>query len=254
MRYLLFIILTVVAYVCKSADYGLKSSPVVVSWKYKSTPWIDPSGSNTLFAWWVASDVPMGWKVGQTNPWIDRIQGIVLSSPITSVANWPSNTVDGLGFSGVSVVSALTNEQSKINPGSSATFALILTPTRANAGGTDILLSTNINGHLGFNSLFLKNTLQIPSGTAVSGNIVVTTNYDIVGFQNAGTMTWNTNGVQSKTSSIIFGVVNGIGLDFTADSCFKGYIKEFLVWSNSFSATQLANFHKYATNTYLYGP
>src|SRR5437867_7320928 len=85
--------------------------------------WVDPSGSNTLYAWWVAADLPIGTNfIWDSNPWIDRVQNILLQKSGPTGA--PTNDVDGLRLYGNQ--SYLTN--TPLAPGANSTACIIYKP------------------------------------------------------------------------------------------------------------------------------
>lgn len=207
----------------------------------------DPSGSNTLYAWWVASDLAVNNRVNDTNPWIDRVQGILLRNGNTGED--PTNSASGIAFFPGVGTAYLTN--APLAPGSATTICLIVNPAIV-ASGDNALYA---QGGTPFNNIYVRNSrFEYPFNTAISGTIVVGTNYDLVGSQGGGVLTFYTNGVQSATGSTAFGGWRFLGWDGTGDQPYSGYVREVLVWSNAFSSVQLSNVHYYATNTYGYAP
>src|SRR4051812_36818109 len=85
----------------------------------------DPSGSNTLYAWWAVSDLTgTGNLVNNTNPWIDRIKGILLrNSILTGATSGPTNNAAGLDFRDGRL---LTN--APLAAGTNSTICLIIKP------------------------------------------------------------------------------------------------------------------------------
>ncbi len=230
--------------------------------------WTDPSGSNTLYAWWITSDLPVSTTllINDTNPWIDRVAGRLLRA--SNGANTPTN--GSLGVYMGTAFGGLTNTPT--SQGSNSTYCIIFRPTGIAGGGNpatalagpyDLGDATQGATPGGFSIDVPTSVLywgtKFVSGPAISGTLTDNTTYDVIAVQSASSLKINTNGVESASLTKLPPLTGWpwryVGNDYiSAANTFPGYVKEVLIWSNSFSSVQLSNVHYYATNTYQYAP
>lgn len=229
--------------------------------------WVDPSGSNTLYAWWVSSDFAVNLSVNNTNPWIDRVQGRLLRNGNSTT----SATNAALGIYTADASGGLTNAPTA--QGSNSTYCIIFRPLNLSSG--DNTFNTCLSGPYSLGdgtqgstpgSFAIRRSTRVIywgtfniSGQAISSPLANDTTYDLISVQTNSTMVVYTNGTQSASITAMPPLTGWpwfwVGHDTdSAANHFDGYIKEVLIWSNSFSSVQLSNVHFYATNQYSFAP
>jgi hypothetical protein len=245
----LFALLAALAFVTPQAD---GQSPSVLLFGRRASAGVsDPSGANTLYAWWVASDLTLNWNVGNTNAWTDRIKSILLRQSNTS--SYPSNNSSGLEFNGSGVLTNAPTAQ-----GTNSTVAIIFRPRSLNTANGLMSIWTvgnSFNGQLAVRQSNNKFSWY-NSGFNDFGEAVVVSNlYTVTLVQSNTTMHAYTNGVFAGNFSQTPPVTTGwtwrnVADDDTADGNFDGWIRECLIWTNILTSAQIGNVHNYATSTY----
>ncbi len=213
----------------------------------------DPSGANALYAWWVASDLTANSLVGDTNPWIDRIQGVLLRQATANT--YPTNESNGLRFNDFQWLS-----NSVVSPGTNSTLSVIIHPTAFTTQNGDMCIytsSANFVNSLGVSLSANKFTFYTSGYNDFGSTVILSNSYDVTLVQSNSTMYCYTNGDFAATISVTPPSDTGyqwrrLAFDSTADGKFTGWIREVLIWSNNLSSAQVSNVHTYRTN--LYGP
>lgn len=228
-----------------------------------SSAWVDPSSSNTLYAWWVATDKPVSGtsQINDTNPWIDRVKGILLQNGQNTLCV----TNDIKGMTGGNAQHPLTN--APLSATTNSTVCVIV-EVHGHAGTQIIYTPYDFSdatqgatpGGIGIDANTFRWGTAFTGGPAISGTISNSKIYDLILNQTNGTILVYTNGVQSVSLASRLPPSGGwpwyaaIHDSVSAVAGFDGWIKEILVWTNSFSSLQFSNVHYYATNTYQYTP
>lgn len=194
-----------------------------------------PQTIGTMDHWWVSSDMTVGATV--SNQWADRIQGLLWQEGDPS--KQPTNSALGVRFETSSTI--LTNSGFDWAPsGAQNTGTVAIVFTYENPPNLPILIASQAAGLMyvdtssRYNYNFTVQSLALPTFTPIDV-IMVTTN---------GTGTVYTNGVASRTGTIPHNSITRMGNDTTGDFL-KGYISQFMNYSNGLSPSAVSNLHNY---------
>jgi hypothetical protein len=212
-----------------------------------------PSSIPTLTHWWVHTDVDTN-DVIVTN-WAPRVGPSTFTQ--AAAGRRPTNTVSGMAFSGGQ---GLTNDPiAVINTasGSKASMWLVFTPlTPATRGSLfsdetgDHTLATTPSGDYDY--------FASSGGISSVGSYVAGVTYDLAlvytNVGNPNTVFTNTVQMFARPSAQPYNENQRFLAYDPFGGAFKGFIKEFAIFSDVLTMQQLTNLHNYATNLYGYSP
>lgn len=228
--------------------------------------WSDPSGSNQLLAWWVASENTTNVAYNNANPWTNRMSTVVLRQ--SGVAPFATNE-SGLGMYLHGATYALTN--APLNGGthgSNSVVCMIVRPDNdtINNGNIQILwspylftdseqLSTKggfgMQGSSGSKRFSWGYTFR--AGYDISGNIVASNTYDVILITSNAVLRFFTNGVLSHTSAEL-PPADGWPWRYLGQGStpWSGWVQELLVWTNTtaWEGVTINRIHQRNTNVY----
>lgn len=206
--------------------------------------------------WWVSSDLPTN---GYVTNWIDKIKGSAWTNGAAGTTR-PTNTLTGVYFDG-SKSQRLTNSGVYFSSGTAEPSTHWIIINRVGGGAFQDFLDYQNDGVLNwyFDNANRYATMMTPTAT-YDGRSPTNQWFDwCITMESGGSgHVFYTNGVPAITNKIgqtwtatPWKLMGGISVN----GYFTGYIRELAVWSNHLAtASEVANLHTYATNTYGYTP
>lgn len=212
-----------------------------------------PSSLTNLTYWWVHTDIPTN-DVIVTN-WPARTGSSTFEQADSSLR--PTNTASGVAFSGGRRMTNNPLATVDVTAAARGTFWMILAPDIPTAG-LGVLFADQTGDH----NLSTESDNQwsyfASNGGAVNLGSWVTNQFVDVAlvYTNGAINTAYTNGVAMFTRATATPYNENqrfIGGDPFGDQ-FKGFIREFALFNDALTTSNLAQLHQYATNTYGYSP
>lgn len=272
MRYLLFIILTVIAYCCKSADYGLKSAPVVASW----TPLSTSSGGlpqQQFIQVWLKAESLQGSNNGDALTfWADSSgKDANATNVLTSNQYVTNNVVNGypaVFFNGNTKALTITHDGVRNALNNTPGITVFNVNKRHTNPGTTVYLysieSANMLNAFGNFGTWHRITGSDLSNTYFSDGAEWINRfvfYSIRSDYSSGTVSSTTNGVLSfnTTSWVPAGNTKfkptdiRVGSGFTSYGCLS-YLSELLIYSTNLTTPEVLQVQNYFSNKFRLWP
>lgn len=212
-----------------------------------------PSNLTSIAYWWVHTDVPTNDVVTQT--WTPRTGASNFEQ--ASAALRPTNTASGMYFTGGRRMTNNPLATVDISASAKGTFWMILAPEIPSAG-LGVLFSDQTGDHGLYTESDNQWTYGAASGGAGNLGAWVTNQFIDIAlvYTNTSINTAYTNAVAMFTRATASPYDENqrfIGGDPFGDQ-FKGWIREFAIFTDSLTTSNLAQLHQYATNLYGYSP